>query len=86
MMLKSNVVFSKSPSHVNNVITKSAMTIGASMASHADIVLDCADEAVVQCHILTCRIHGGLRANESAVVRLRSRVWIRWWREWRWWR
>ena len=41
----------------------------------ADIVLDCADDQVVKCHIFTCRIHGGLRANESAVVRLRSRVW-----------
>ncbi len=41
----------------------------------ADVTLDCADDGVVQCHILTCRISGGLRANESAVVRLRSRVW-----------
>merc|ERR1719273_767563 len=41
----------------------------------ADIVLDCADDQIVKCHIFTCRIHGGLRANESAVVRLRSRVW-----------
>ena len=41
----------------------------------ADIVLDCSDDQIVKCHIFTCRIHGGLRANESAVVRLRSRVW-----------
>ena len=41
----------------------------------ADIVLDCSDSDLVQCHIFTCRIHGGLRANQSAVVRLRSRVW-----------
>ena len=41
----------------------------------ADVVLDCADSGVVQCHIFTCRIHAGLRANESVVVRLRSRVW-----------
>ena len=43
--------------------------------SEADVILDCADDQIVQCHIFTCRIHGGLRANESAVVRLRSRVW-----------
>ena len=47
----------------------------ATSNSLADITLDCADPEVVQCHTLTCRIHGGLRANESAVVRLRSRVW-----------
>lgn len=41
----------------------------------ADVVLDCADDQVVQCHIFTCRLHAGLRANESAVVRVRSRVW-----------
>ena len=41
----------------------------------ADIHLDCSDSDLVQCHIFTCRIHGGLRANQSAVVRLRSRVW-----------
>ena len=41
----------------------------------ADVVLDCSNDQIVKCHIFTCRIHGGLRANESAVVRLRSRVW-----------
>lgn len=58
----------------NSVIVSDLM---ASVAYHeaADIVLDCADDKIVQCHIITCRIHGGLRANESAVVRLRSRVW-----------
>lgn len=62
---------------VTNVIAKQPPPASEAMAlaSSADVVLDCADEAVVQCHILTCRIHGGLRANESAVVRLRSRVW-----------
>ncbi len=44
-------------------------------APSADIVLDCADTQQVQCHIFTCRIHGGLRANASTVIRLRSRVW-----------
>ena len=56
---------------------KEAIWLATSAASNslADISLDCADPEVVQCHTLTCRIHGGLRANESAVVRLRSRVW-----------
>ena len=40
----------------------------AATSSLADIILDCADPEVVQCHTITCRIHGGLRANESAVV------------------
>jgi len=47
----------------------------AATSSLADIILDCADPEVVQCHTITCRIHGGLRANESAVVRMRSRIW-----------
>lgn len=71
----------------NNVISDTSWTSSVVMASEAniktasaysseaDIILDCANEKIVQCHIFTCRIHGGLRANESAVVRLRSRVW-----------
>jgi hypothetical protein len=36
-------------------------------------VLDCSSDSV-QCHIFSCRL-SNLRANESAVIRIRSRVW-----------
>jgi hypothetical protein len=36
-------------------------------------VVDCSSEAV-QCHVFSCRLNN-LRANESAVIRIRSRVW-----------
>ena len=36
-------------------------------------ILDCGSDAI-QCHIFSCRL-SNLRANESAVIRIRSRVW-----------
>lgn len=62
-------------SNINNVIHSEAVEAAEAVTSKANVVLDCADDGLVQCHIFTCRIHGGLKANESAVIRLRSRVW-----------
>ena len=41
---------------------------------HNAEVLDCMGSSGVQCHLFDCRLRG-LRANESAVIRFRSRVW-----------
>ena len=37
-------------------------------------LLDCSESGRVRCHHFDCRIRG-LRANESAVIRFRSRIW-----------
>ena len=37
-------------------------------------MLDCSESGRVRCHRFDCRIRG-LRANESAVIRFRSRIW-----------
>ena len=44
-----------------------------SVDSSSGFVIDCSNEAV-QCHTFSCRLNN-LRANESAVIRIRSRVW-----------
>ena len=62
---KSDVSDDSSPSASEN--------ISFSVDPSTGYVLDCSSDAI-QCHTFSCRL-SNLRANESAVIRIRSRVW-----------
>ena len=62
---KSDVSDEYSPSASEN--------ISFSVDPSTGYVLDCSSD-VIQCHTFSCRL-SNLRANESAVIRIRSRVW-----------